>query len=1033
MENALPTGLYEQILTKEFRETLAHLGARRAATSEIDPADGHIVLSQYLSDLIGSVLQGYPRTERPARQLALVNRIVDLIAEEFPSLVSSSDHATSELLQALFPAQQAGLGKPGPPPRPGIPLSQSELLVNARGEYRIGREIEKEIRSADRIDLLCSFIKWSGLRLFLDALQGIMAAGKLLRVITTVYMGATERRALDRLVEMGADVRISYDTRRTRLHAKAWLFHRATGFSTAYIGSSNLSAAAQLDGLEWNVRVSSIDAGRIVRKFEATFDTYWEDPDFVSYEATEEERRQVDRALECEQSTGISESLALLDIRPYPFQQEILERLEVERSVHHRTKNLIVAATGTGKTVVAALDYRRLCALNGRRTLLLVAHRKEILKQSRSVFRQVLRDGSFGELYVEGRRPTEGTQVFASIQSLSQLELSDIDPHAFDILIIDEFHHAAAPTYDRLLRHFRPSILLGLTATPERADGRSIMHWFDDHVAAELRLWDAIDRGLLVPFQYFGIHDDMDLSHVRWTRGCYDEGELTRLYTANDFRARSIVQALGKRVSDIGHMRALGFCVGVAHAEFMAEHFCRAGIPALAITGNTPRNARDDAIRKLQAREVNVLFTVDVFNEGVDIPEADTVLFLRPTESATVFLQQLGRGLRLHREKECLTVLDFIGNARREFRFDLRFRALLGTTRRGVEKQVEADFPLLPSGCAIQLDRESREVVLDNVRQALGLRRSTLVRELALLGPEANLATFLHETGIDRYDLYRNGRCFSDLRRAAGFEVSLHGPDEDQLARALGRLLHMDDPDRLRFCEELLTPSFDPDALDEKRRRRLMMLLCTFFGREAAGDLKGHHARLMAHPAICEELTSLLRVLAADVSHVPREADLHVDIPLALHASYSRDEVMAAFANVRKGRLVQPREGVVFDRPTRCNLLFVTLRKSEQDYSPSTMYEDYAISAEYFHWQSQSTTRSGTEKGKRHIEHRDSGIKPVLFMRESRKNENRETMPYLFLGPVQYVSHEGERPMNILWRLGTPIPADYLRLARIAV
>lgn len=1032
MENTPPTGLYEQVLTKEFRETLEHLAAIRAATSEIDPAEGHIVLSQYLSRLVGSVLQGYPRTERPGRQLALVNRIVDLLAEELPSSVSSSDHATSELLQALFPAQKVGLGTPGPPPRPSIPLSRSELLVNARGEYCVGREIEKEIRSADRIDLLCSFIKWSGLRLFLDAMQDFLAAGKPLRVITTVYMGATDRRALDRLVELGAEVRISYDTRRTRLHAKAWLFHRATGFSTAYIGSSNLSAAAQLDGLEWNVRVSSIDAARIVRKFAATFDTYWEDTEFVPYGAAEEERRQFDRALKCEQSAESSESLALLDIRPYPFQQEILERLEVERSVHHRTKNLIVAATGTGKTIVAALDYRRLCDRYGARKLLFVAHRKEILKQSRSVFRQVLRDGSFGELYVEGRRPEQGTHVFASIQSLSQLELSGIDPHAFDVLIIDEFHHAAAPTYDRLLRHFRPSILLGLTATPERADGRSIMHWFDNHVAAELRLWDAIDRGLLVPFQYFGIHDDVDLSHVHWTRGRYDETELTRLYTANDFRARSIVQALGERVSDIGRMRALGFCVGVAHAEFMAERFCRAGIPALAITGKTLRDARDDAIRKLQAREVNALFTVDVFNEGVDIPEADTVLFLRPTESVTVFLQQLGRGLRLHREKECLTVLDFIGNARREFRFDLRFRALLGTTRRGVEKQVKADFPLLPSGCAIQLDRESREFVLNNVRQALGLERATLVRELALLGPEASLATFLRETGIDRYDLYRNGRCFSDLRRAAGFKVAPHGPDEDRLARALGRLLHVDDPDRLRFYEELIQPSFNPGTLDEKSRRRLMMLLCTLFGPEAAGDLKGHHARLKAHPAICEELKSLLHVLAADVSHMPREADLHVDIPLALHASYSRDEIMAAFADVRDGRLFQPREGVVFDRPTRCNLLFVTLRKSERDYSPSTMYEDYAISAEYFHWQSQSTTRSGTEKGKRHSEHRDRDIKPVLFMRESRKSENG-TMPYLFLGPVRYVSHEGERPMNILWRLGTPLPADYLRLARIAV
>ena len=282
-------------------------------------------------------------------------------------------------------------------------------------------------------------------------------------------------------------------------------------------------------------------------------------------------------------------------------------------------------------------------------------------------------------------------------------------------------------------------------------------------------------------------------------RGRYDEGEGPRLYIANDLRARGIMRALSERVTDLGRMRALGFCVGVAHSEFMADRFCRAGIPTLAITGKTPREVRDDAVRKLQAREVNVLFTVDVFNEGVDIPEADTVLFLRPTESATVFLQQLCRGLRLHREMECLTVLDFIGNARREFRYDLRFRALLGTTRRGVEHQMEARFPLLPSGYSIQLDRRSREGVLHSVRQALGKQPSALVRELRRLGPDASLATFLCETGIDRYDLYRVGRCFLDLRRAARFEVPPHGSDKDRLVRAFGQLLHMDEPRRIRF------------------------------------------------------------------------------------------------------------------------------------------------------------------------------------------------------------------------------------------
>lgn len=1032
MARSLPPGLYEQVLTEGLEEQLRKAEDLAAVLSRLDPDEAHLFLGQHLYRLLQSALRAYPQADRLQRQLALSNQILGLLASEFPGDFSREDFVTQQLLEALFPQRSTGLHQAEPPPRPGVRLSQSELLVNARGEYRVGHELEKEIPSADRIDLLCSFIKWSGLRLLREALGAFLAAGKPLRIITTVYMGATDRRALDTLVGLGAEVKVSYDTRRTRLHAKAWLFHRDTGFSTAYIGSSNLSAAAQLDGLEWNVRVSAIDAPRILHKFEATFDTYWEDPEFVPYRATEEDHRRFDAATQREREPDEEETLTFFDIRPYPFQQEILERLEVERTVHDRHANLVVAATGTGKTIVAALDYRRLCEQYGTLRLLFVAHRKEILKQSRAAFRHVLRDGSFGELYVDGLRPEQGTHLFASVQSLSRLDLGDIDPGAFDVLIVDEFHHAAATTYERLLQHFRPGVLLGLTATPERADGQDVLRWFGGHIAAELRLWDAIDRGLLAPFQYFGVHDEVDLSRVRWTRGRYDDGELERLYTGDDLRVNMILQALQERVTDLRAMRALGFCVGVSHARFMADRFERAGIRALALTGETPRDERDDAIRRLRRREVNVLFTVDLFNEGVDIPEVDTVLFLRPTESATVFLQQLGRGLRLHEEKECLTVLDFIGNAHREFRFDTRYRALTGTTRRELERQLQAGFPLLPSGCTIQLDRESRQVVLDNIRQALGTRRNVLVAELRRLGPETDLAAFLQETGLDLGELYRGGRFFFDLRRAAGFDVPEAGPEEDRLGRAVGRLLHLDDPERLRFYQQVLTSPPPIETLGEPDRRRLMMLLCSLFGAEAAGDVAGHLARLMGHGAIVEELRQLLPVLLEAVNHVPRPSHLPGDVPLFLHCSYSRDEIMAAFGDVRDGRLYQPREGVFFHEPSRCNLLFVTLRKTEKEYSPSTMYEDYALSAREFHWQSQSTTRPESTKGQRHWNHEGLGITPLLFIREARQDDRRETMPYLFLGAASYVRHEGARPMNVTWHLETPIPSDYLRLARVA-
>ncbi|MFN8613898.1 MAG: DEAD/DEAH box helicase family protein [Vulcanimicrobiota bacterium] len=510
------------------------------------------------------------------------------------------------------------------------------------------------MHSADRVDLLCSFLKWSGYRQLRRPLQELVQRGGQVRVLTTCYLGATDVRVLEELAEF-ARVRVSYETRRTRLHAKAWLFHRDTGFSTAYIGSSNLSAAAMVDGLEWNVRLSVAENGRVLEKFQSTFDSYWEDGEFQEYRPGQDKQR-FEQARQRERSQPEPLDMAYtLDVRPYGYQQEILQKLQVEREVHQRFRNLVVAATGCGKTVIAALDYKR---LGGR--LLFVAHREEILSQSLRTFRAVLRDGQFGDLWTGRHQPTQSEHLFASVQKLHNQDLTAIAPDHFEVLIVDEFHHSEAPTYQRLLQHFQPKVLLGLTATPERSDGRSIQGWFDQRVAAELRLWDALEGGFLCPFLYFGIHDNTDLSDIAWRRG-YDAGQLDKVYTGHHARAALIWKEVARTVANPQKMRALGFCAGISHAKFMAEEFRTAGIQTAVVVGETSAEERRLSLTRLRKGELQMLLTVDVFNEGVDVPEVDTVLLLRPTESATIFLQQLGRGLRLCDGKECLTVLDFIG------------------------------------------------------------------------------------------------------------------------------------------------------------------------------------------------------------------------------------------------------------------------------------------------------------------------------------------------------------------------------------
>ena len=557
-------------------------------------------------------------------------------------------------------------GSPDEIAAPLIPLLDTTLLTNAPGEPTLWSQLRSEIDSADQIDVVMAFIRRSGIAPLYEALRRHCDRGRQLRVLTTTYTGSTEQAALEQLANLGADVRVSYDLSTSRLHAKAWVFHRASGFPTAYVGSSNLTYSAQGAGLEWNVRASAARNPDLIAKFEAVFDSYWASGEFVPFDAEqfEQESRRTRKT-----DTGPQIILSPVELRPVPFQERLLELIEVSRRRGHN-RNLLVSATGTGKTVMAALDYARLRDRLQRSRLLFVAHTEEILNQSLATFRYALRSPSFGEKWVGGSRPVAFEHVFASIQSLTASGVANLESDHFDVVIVDEFHHAAAASYQRLLDHVEPVELLGLTATPERSDGLPILPWFDDRIAAELRLWDAIDQQHLVPFLYFGIHDGTDLSDIPWRRSRgYDVEALSNRYTSSDAWARLVIQEVNAHVA-VDSMRGLGFCVSVDHAQFMARHFNAAGIPSAAIWGESARQDREAALAALGEGELKMVFSVDLFNEGVDVPSVDTVLMLRPTESPVLFLQQLGRGLRKAPGKQFCTVLDFVGTHRKEFRFD---------------------------------------------------------------------------------------------------------------------------------------------------------------------------------------------------------------------------------------------------------------------------------------------------------------------------------------------------------------------------
>lgn len=999
MRHPPPPGLYELLVTRAVDRAITEAKAAKLQ-ADVSDVDGGILLTLLQRHVEAALRPALASGGEQAVELA--NRLAAQLGDD------DAIALPPRVLQALH----AG---PTPPESTSTPLSMSALLTGAAGEPRLGLELERELASSDAVDALVSFVTWVGWRRLQPAFEALVRREGRLRLITTTYTGATDAQAVAAIARLpGVEVRVSYDGRRTRLHAKAWLFHRRSGFSTAWVGSANLSGAALSSGLEWTMKASTVDLPHVVQKFSGTFETLWNEGEFEPFTVEDLPRLEEALARERGHKTSQSEVRFFASLRPYPFQQEILERLEAERAVHQRRRNLVVAATGTGKTLIAAFDYQRQIRSDGLRPrLLFVAHREELLQQSLEAFRHVLRDASFGERLGGGFEPSSYDFLFTTVQSFASRGLADKVPaDHWDYVVVDECHHSTAQTYSQLVEVLRPKVLLGLTATPERADGQDILPFFDGRIAAEVRLWHALDRQLLAPYDYFGVADGTDLSQVAWRRGAYDETALDNLYTGNHARAEVILEALRRHRGDVGAMRALGFCVSVAHARFMARVFSEAGIPAAVVHGGSSAQERKDVPCALERGELKAVFTADLYNEGVDLPFVDTLLFLRPTASATVFLQQLGRGLRLSEGKSSCLVLDFIGNCRAEFRFDRLLTALTGVPRGGLRDAVGAGFPTLPAGCGLRLDKESRHVIEANLKQALRGGARQLSRELREAaqrhGPGVTLGQFLEDAGRPLADVYEAGG-YTALRVQAGLDATPLSDDEKTLSKRLGQLAHVDSPGQLALME-------DVDAPGVSERRLLMLGYQLWHEVHDAFGPETLRARLARVPRVRDELRQLAAVLRDDVGLAPVVV-LPEGWTLELHRAVQRREVLAAVGHWTAQRKPPSREGVLRVGGAD-ELFFVTLVKDEKRFSPTTRYADYAISRELFHWQSQSGTPADGPVG---LSYREGRRRFWLFVRNTKGDA------YRFLGRVLYVTHEGSKPMSITWRLDVPMPAALYR------
>lgn len=1034
----ISTGIYEQIINRLFKIKLEEVDTERfyIGKKHISKNDAVNILSKYLQHLIEIAFIGVPDDQDTDKYTDFVNSVIKTLGEKFNVEDTDLDLIDAQKCILTAVVDRTNCEYPDIEDHlqsiiPITSLSHSALFFGGRGPADMESELNREILCADEICWVVSFIKMSGLNLLWNSLRKFTSEGKRLRIITTTYTGATDFDAVAKLATLpNTEIKISYDGTQDRLHAKSYIFLRNSGFHTAYIGSSNLSCYALKDGKEWNFKATQFELPHVIEDVRNSFEAYWCDSSFEKYKPGIDEER-LKKALGADWETPLLDFSALDLMRAKDYQQEILEKLDVERNVHNHFRNLVVAATGTGKTVIAAFDFKRYREANPDCHFLFIAHRQEILRQAMQTFRIVLEDPNFGSVWDGMNDPSSYQHVFASKDTLrNRIDAIKLTNDYYDYMIVDEVHHIVAPTYVKLIEYFKPHILLGLTATPERTnENEDIKKYFDNHISAEIRLPAALNAGLLAPFHYYGIPDNVDLSEVKWSGHGYDVAELSRIYTQNDFRTGLILKKMQEYIGDsrLHKVRALCFCVDKEHAKFMNAKFTLAGLQTDVLTSDDNNQHRRIVKQRLQSGAINYLFVVDLFNEGVDIPEIDTVLFLRPTESATVFLQQFGRGLRLHKGKDHLTVLDFVGHSRAEFSYKDRFESLIGRHSRDILTEVKEGFQNAPFGCKIILEEKAKEEIIANIEGYLrSLNKNRIIKEIAsyhdTFSDSFSLSGFLDYSHVPFHKIY-GSMTWGELCKEAGVCDNV-SPNASLIKYAVTKKwLATDSYSYFSQLIKFVDCGFlcDTNKFSEYEKRCAVMFYYDLF--DKAGNyvsIEEMFNDLATDKLFIQELKEVLTYLC-DRCSAPEKEDNSVYKewnPLRLHGVYTKAQIQAALGFSTLERKSPSREGCERLKDIKLEAMYVDVIKQREEGS-MTAYKDYAMNRELFHWETQNRVREGSREAEAY---RKGENNMLLFVRQQAEHPDYKCrMGFVYLGQVTLKSIEGSKPMQIVWHLNTPM------------
>ena len=919
---------------------------------------------------------------------------------------------------------------------PDFLLVENKLITNEKTKFQnFFKELKNELRTCKSFKFTVSFIRHSGLQLIIKELKNLEEKGVEGEIITSTYLNITEPKALYKLLDF-KNLKIKlYKGNNESFHTKAYIFHRENELGTVIVGSSNISQEALCNGREWNLRLSQSLEPDIFEKSNIEFYKIWNSNETI--ELTRDLVKQYERFYQKNKTSNFENFLdEVIDsnvIKPNKLQEEILGNLKKMR-LDNKDKAIVIAATGTGKTFLSAFDVREFKADK----ILFLAHREELLDNGIDTYKKLFPNKSFGKIS-QNQKDFEAEFIFATVQSLSKDKfLGQFGKTQFDYIVIDEFHHAAADSYKGILSYFEPKFLLGLTATPERMDGKDIMSLCDYNIAGEIRLKEALEYELLAPFHYFGISDEViDYTNIRKKNGRFDENDLSEKLSVNE-RVEFIIEKIKLYDYNGEKLKAIGFCVDIKHAVKMSNDFNNKGYRTAYITAKDSIEKRKNILDSFRNNNLEIIFTVDIFNEGIDIPEINMLLFLRPTESSTIFTQQLGRGLRKIKGKEYVTVLDFIGNYNKEFMLSKLFMKRENKNDvLSLKNEVLQEFNNMPNSVFVELDRICQRRVLDNLEKIKINSSSYLLGQYEILkksiGQIPTILDFLYSDLdltliIKTFDSY--AKFLSKVEKInLGFsEIQLEfikNLEKKLSIKWWYEYLLLDlllDKDEISIKELLKNGEkyFDTDFREEFHKELINNLINELGEKFISFDENFKLSEIFIG-CLDENFYNYVKELIK-YGLLRYKSEMKVeefrDFPLVKYKEYSRVELQYLLqSSAEKGSW---RAGYSIAKDNIC--LFITLNKDEST-KEHLMYDNFFKGQNLVQWISQNKTSHESPIGQLYKFHKEKGYKVHVFIRKYSVFLG-SAMDFTYLGEANYYESYGDKPMFILWELENKIPDE---------